>query len=92
MENKTTTMKQADGRVTTLNRAKVEEFRTWYATEARRNADRAPSATDREMGLDRADIRAQSVAYASEAARLTKVLACIDAGTPELPPELYPAR
>lgn len=85
-----TQIKHADGRVTTLNRAKVEENRSWYAAEAARNADRWPSRLDLEMGTSRADILESSKAYRAQAERLTKVLEAIDAGVEMLPAHLCP--
>lgn len=45
---------------------------------------------ERDMGMSSSDIYAMHLAAKREVERLTKVIACIDAGTPELPLNLYP--
>lgn len=80
-----------DGETITINRAAAERARDSAARDARSAADRGATRQEAEMGWTDADVWQWSKARAREAARLTKVLACIDAGMAELPRELYPA-
>lgn len=76
----------------TLKRESVLRHRDTLVADATALERRtAPSREEREMGLTAQDLQTQASAYRKDAARLTQVLACIDAGVAELPAELYPA-
>jgi acyl transferase domain-containing protein len=88
-----TTMTHADKTTTTLNRDKVAQHRDALVDDAvsleRRNG---PTAAEWEAGLTAQDMRESARALRAGAARLTQVLACIDAGVAELPANLYPGK
>lgn len=79
-----------DGRNYEIKREAVVREIASAERDARNNIDRNPTRGEYELGATRSDLYAYAVARRAEAARLTKVLACVDAGAAELPAELCP--
>jgi hypothetical protein len=77
----------ATGRVCTLSRAAVERERGYAASEARRWRE-----SDGRYDESPAEAYEAEQHYLAEVRRLDGILACIDAGVPELPVDLYPKR
>jgi hypothetical protein len=84
------TTHMVNGEIKTLKREAVAELRDWHARRAARDWDRQPTRQEREMGEDSQGLYEGAKASKAEAARLTKILECIDTGVSELPRELYP--
>lgn len=89
-EAKMATTYKCGTEIVTLKRESVQRARDAAQTDARDSHDRGPTRTEREMGWTARDVWEWSKLRQGEADRLTKVLACVDAGVPELPLELYP--
>lgn len=85
----TTTYKPdgASGRVCTLSRAAVERERGYAANEAQRWRE-----SDGRYDESPAEAYEAEQHWISEVRRFDRILACIDAGVPELPLDLYPSR
>lgn len=79
-----------DAAPVTLKRDAVVQYRDQAYADAVKYERGELSRTDREFGWTAADAYRYARARRGEGDRLTKVLAAIDAGLPELPAELEP--